>query len=306
MKKRVMQKTLIERQNEIENSKREAQSRQKQAFCIKEISDANKRYVNVMFSAMTSANDMTEDVQKASLAYQNTLKKYGYCEDDFNLKPLCDKCGDTCTVDSKPCECVWDKYVKNLRDECQLDLKAPFSFDDCHLEKVEDAWQRKSLENVYASMKKYIEKFPGVKYTTLVFSGGVGTGKTCLASAMARDVVEKGYAAKIFSAYEFNSLMLTTHTSPIAERNSLLHDVLTADMLLIDDFGTEPMLKNVTVEYLLLVLEERQSRGLCTLITTNLSGENLLNRYGERIYSRLSHKQHSLIIEMKGKDLRLS
>lgn len=76
-------------------------------------------------------------------------------------------------------------------------------------------------------------------------------------------------------------------------------------MLVIDDLGTEPMLKNVTVEYLLLVLEERQTRGRATVITTNLTGENILNRYGERIYSRLSHKQYSMMIEMKGNDLRL-
>ena len=89
------------------------------------------------------------------------------------------------------------------------------------------------------------------------------------------------------SAYEFNALMLKIHTSPIAERNALIHDVITADLLLIDDLGTEPMLKNVTVEYLLLVIEERQTKGRATLVTTNLDTDGILLRYGERIYSRL-------------------
>ena len=154
-------------------------------------------------------------------------------------------------------------------------------------------------------MQKYVEKFPNVKSINLLFTGGVGTGKTCLASAIATGVVEKGYCAKIMSAYEFNSLMLTVHTSPIAERNALMDDVLTSDLLVIDDLGTEPMLKRVTIEYLLLVIEERQAKGLATIITTNLDVERLLARYGERIYSRLSHKQHSMIIQFVGKDLRL-
>ncbi len=305
MKNRVMQNTLKQRSHQITQERQKAQARQEQAFAIKEISDANTAYVNAMFTAMSSADDMTDIVQKASLQYQNALKKYGFDEKDFELKPLCPICDDSGSHDGKPCDCIWDLYIENLKKECELDIKAPFTFDDCDLYRVSDGVQRKSLENVYDSMKKYVEKFPSSRRTTLVFSGGVGTGKTCLASAMANAVVQKGYAVKIFSAYEFNSLMLTTHTSPIAERNALLHDTLYADMLLIDDLGTEPMLKNVTVEYLLLVLEQRQSRGLATIITTNLNSDNLLNRYGERIYSRLSHKQNSLIIAMKGKDLRL-
>lgn len=305
MKNRVMQNTLKQRSHQIAQERQKAQARQEQAFAIKEICDANTAYVNAMFTAMSSADDMTDIVQKASLRYQNALKKYGFDEKDFELKPLCPICDDSGSHDGKPCDCIWDLYIENLKKECELDIKAPFTFDDCDLYRVGDGVQRKSLENVYDSMKKYVEKFPSSRRTTLVFSGGVGTGKTCLASAMANAVVQKGYAVKIFSAYEFNSLMLTTHTSPIAERNALLHDTLYADMLLIDDLGTEPMLKNVTVEYLLLVLEQRQSRGLATIITTNLNSDNLLNRYGERIYSRLSHKQNSLIIAMKGKDLRL-
>lgn len=305
MKNRVMQNTLKERSQQIAQEHQKAQARQQQAFAIKEISDANTAYVNAMFTAMSSADDMTDTVQKASLQYQNTLKKYGFDEKDFELNPLCPICEDSGTHDGKPCSCIWDMYIENLKKECELDIKASFTFEDCDLYRISDGVQRKSLENVYDSMKKYVEKFPTSRRTTLVFSGGVGTGKTCLASAMANAVVQKGYAVKIFSAYEFNSLMLTTHTSPIADRNALLHDTLSADMLLIDDLGTEPMLKNVTVEYLLLVLEQRQSRGLATIITTNLNSDNLLNRYGERIYSRLSHKQNSLIIAMRGKDLRL-
>ena len=62
----------------------------------------------------------------------------------------------------------------------------------------------------------------------------------------------------------------------------------------------------MTVEYLLLVLEERQNKGLTTIITTNFSPARLLNKYGERIYSRLSNKNCSRILEISGKDLRIN
>ncbi len=305
MKRRVMQKTLAERQKQIDAQRAKAQEIAKKAFETEEISRANKAYIDASFSAMTSDEDMSKTVEKSRLEYQKTLKKYGFCEEDFESKPSCPLCNDTGYVDGKVCSCVWDLFIKNLKEECQIDRRAKFSFEDCDLSKIKNKEQRALTDELYQSMKKYVDKFPPAKCKTLVFSGGVGTGKTCLASAMARAIVEKGYAVKFVSAYEFCSLMLTVHTSPIAERNALLHDVIACDMLVIDDLGTEPMLKNVTVEYLLLVLEERQTRGRATVITTNLTGENILNRYGERIYSRLSHKQYSMMIEMKGNDLRL-
>lgn len=300
-----MQKTLAERQQQIDAQNAKARAIADKAFAIDEISHANKAYIDATFAAMTSDEDVSKTVEKARLDYQKALKKYGFCEEDFESKPSCPLCNDTGYVDGKVCSCVWDLFIKNLKEECQIDERAKFSFDDCDLSKIKNQSQRIQTSELYDSMKKYVEKFPASKCKTLVFSGGVGTGKTCLASAMARAVVEKGYAVKFVSAYEFCSLMLTVHTSPISERNALLHDVLTCDLLVIDDLGTEPMLKNVTVEYLLLTLEERQTKGRATIITTNLSGENILNRYGERIYSRLSHKQYSMIIRMQGNDLRL-
>lgn len=305
MKRRVMQQTLAERRQQIDRQNAKAKAIADKAFAIDEISRANKAYIDATFMAIASGNDAPKAIENAHEIYQKALEKYGFCEDDFKSKPACPHCGDTGYCDGKVCSCVWDSFIKNLKIECQIDERAKFSFADCNLSAVKNKAQRTALDELYSSMKKYVDKFPAAKCRTLVFSGGVGTGKTCLASAMSRAVVEKGYAVKFVSAYEFCSLMLTVHTSPISERNALLHDVLTCDLLVIDDLGTEPMLKNVTVEYLLLTLEERQSRGLFSIITTNLSGENILNRYGERIYSRLSHKQHSMILELQGSDLRI-
>lgn len=305
MKDRVIRKTLSERRQKIENAKRLAALAAQKAFAVPEISEANKAYTAAVFDDMAKGVENSQNTQKARLAYQNALKKYGFDEKDFQYKPLCPICGDTGKADGKICQCAFDEYVKNLKIECELDKRAPFSFADCNLNNVKDEQEKQNLSKLYSSMQKYVEKFPAVKNVNLLFTGGVGTGKTCLASAIARGIVEKGYSAKIMSAYEFNSLMLTVHTSPIAERNTLMDDILTADLLVIDDFGTEPMLKRVTIEYLLLVIEERQAKGLATIITTNLDVERLLARYGERIYSRLSHKQHSMIIQFVGKDMRL-
>lgn len=304
MKNRVFKQTQQEHALRIEKEKTACAQRAKAALSVDEISKAQAEYTDAVFANIDGTNDAV--VAKALSKYQSALKKYGFDEKDFQYTPLCPVCNDTGNVSGKVCACIWNEYIANLEKECEIRKRAPFAFEDCDLEKVKDGNQRQSLCTLYESMKKYCEKFPASETSTMVFSGGVGTGKTCVASAIARAIVRKGYAAKVMSAYEFNSLMLKIHTSPVADRNALMHDVMRADLLVIDDLGTEPMLKNVTVEYLLLVIEERQSKGRATVITTNLDADGILYRYGERIYSRLSHKQHSKIIAMHGKDLRIN
>ena len=77
------------------------------------------------------------------------------------------------------------------------------------------------------------------------------------------------------------------------------------DVLFLDDLGSENKIKNVTNEYLYLVLNERMLNHKKTVITTNLNLAQIQDVYGERIFSRLMHKKHSLKIKMEGKDLRV-
>lgn len=305
MKKRVMDRVLKARRVKIERAQEQAQSLMAAAFAIPKISDAHAEYTKLSYQALAQNKPLDSPLITSALkAYRIALKEYGFNEDNFQYTPLCAICRDTGNDNGKLCKCVKDEYIAELKKECELDTRAAFSFDECNTQIIKSGNQKKAITQLYTKMREYAQKFPNVTYRNLIFSGGIGTGKTCLASATARACVERGYSAKIMSAYEFNSTMLTCHTSPISERNALLHDVIYADVFVLDDLGTEPMLRNVTMEYLLLVLEERLNGRRCTIITTNLSSEQLLNRYGERIYSRLSDKRNSLFIELQGDDLR--
>lgn len=305
MKERIIKKAMSLHQKDIEKQKTLMRDKLQKALSIDEISKAYSAYSNACFDDMTKGIENSEYAQNARLTYKNSLNKYGLCENDFEYTPHCPICNDTGNDNGKACKCIWDLYLKVLAEECEIDKKAKFSFEDCNLDAVADDAHRAELSKLYEKMKTYAKRYPVVKRNTIVFSGSVGTGKTCLASAMCRAIAQKGYCVKILSAYEFVSLMLKVHTSPISERNSLLNDVLTADVLFIDDLGTEPMLRNVTIEYLLLVLEERQNANKTTIITTNLNGKFLQDRYGERICSRLHHKQNAIQFDLQGNDLRI-
>ena len=81
--------------------------------------------------------------------------------------------------------------------------------------------------------------------------------------------------------------------------------LLETPLLLVDDLGTEPLMRNITVEYLFLLINERMEAGLSTMVTTNLNPAQILERYGERVCSRLFDRASALAIRLEGKDLRL-
>ena len=75
-------------------------------------------------------------------------------------------------------------------------------------------------------------------------------------------------------------------------------------MLMLDDLGSEPLMQNITVEQLFHLVNERQRRGLSTVISTNLTLPELKDRYTERIVSRLNDPKNCQIIVLEGRDLR--
>ena len=126
----------------------------------------------------------------------------------------------------------------------------------------------------------------------------------CDLYSSANALMEKGVSVCFVTAFEFNNLMLRYHTTSLAERAKYMDFLLDCDMLIIDDLGTEPVLKSVTKEYLYNVIDTRLSDGKKTMVTSNLNVEELMVRYGERTVSRMTNKTYSLARELCGDDLR--
>ena len=73
----------------------------------------------------------------------------------------------------------------------------------------------------------------------------------------------------------------------------------------LDDLGTEPMIPSITFEALFAVLNERGNAGRATALATNLGKAEILESYGERIFSRLFSQKGYSVIELRGNDLRI-
>ena len=304
IKRQAIEDALALKRQETDKKKAEEEKLLAAAFAVPEISAAHAKFVELQFEEGMRGSVPASEVAAARKAYSDALLKYGFDESKLGGAPSCPICKDAGVYAGKLCGCVFDKYVTCLAKLCGISLDAPIDFDSVDISKIVDEKQRAQFEKAKNWLKSYSKKLPSVKYRNLVLSGNIGTGKTTLATALARAAVERGKCALILSAYNLNDLFLKCHTSPIAERKYVLQDVMSADLLVIDDLGAEQILRNVTREYLLVLLEERVSKGLCTVVTTNLNAGGILARYHERIYSRLFDSANSMQLVLEGDDIR--
>ena len=66
------------------------------------------------------------------------------------------------------------------------------------------------------------------------------------------------------------------------------------------------MTQNITREYFFNLVENRLSHGLKTVISTNLTNQTLMQRYGEKVTSRILADRTSDVVMLKGEDIRLN
>ena len=128
-------------------------------------------------------------------------------------------------------------------------------------------------------------------------------GKTFLLNCIFERVTTRGFSAVRITAFRMFEAMRQQHIGN-DEKFTGFSDLIDAPLLLIDDLGTEPMMRNITVEYLFTLLNERAAAKRHTVVATNLTPAQLKERYGERVASRLLDRSLCAAVQLKGKDLR--
>ena len=132
--------------------------------------------------------------------------------------------------------------------------------------------------------------------------GGTGLGKTHLSSALAKRVIEKGNDVFYTGAIDlFSQFEIQRFKSYSNEPNELIERYFECDLLIIDDLGTE-MVNQFSVSTLYNLLNDRLSRRKPTLISTNLSNEEIQKKYTDRITSRMLGEYNVLVFV--GTDVR--
>lgn len=251
----------------------------------------------------TEINALHQKLDKLNRERSQVLARLGLNEADLAPQYYCKICEDSGYIDGKPCECL-DKAVKvAMANQSGLANKLSHTFATSDSEVVDSS---KSLAKAYALAQKYVEAFPTYKYPNLVFLGDVGSGKTYLLECIANALINKSHNVAFCTAFDLNQSILNSFNANNLEREAMLAPFFESELLIIDDLGSEPFLRNATVSNLFTVLNKRQTLNLPTIISTNLSMADIQDRYGDRVMSRIFNKRTNLTIQFTGKDLRLN
>jgi DNA replication protein DnaC len=161
--------------------------------------------------------------------------------------------------------------------------------------------QIKALEKA----KDYAANFD--KQTGLVFQGRPGLGKSHIAAAIAKEVIQRKYTCIFISLPRLmTELQATYNKNSQTTELELLKALQKVDLLILDDLGVERT-KNDDNGFSWAkrkIYEIVDSRiGQATIYTTNFSGKELLSMYGERDFSRMV--QNCQAIKMDGENYRL-
>lgn len=232
------------------------------------------------------------------------LRALGLSEDYLEEHYRCPICRDTGYVGDAParfCAC----FERRLAMEEQAGAQAMQTFETFNAAFVpEESGQRARLLEAKGLLEDFADRYPRARWRNIVLSGAGGLGKSFLLNCVYERVSSRGLPATRSTAYRVFDAMRKRHMGDDGGADAFAA-LLEVPLLLVDDLGTEPLMRNITVEYLFLLLNERMEAGLSTMVTTNLTPAQIQERYGERVCSRLFDRLSALTIKLEGKDLRL-
>ena len=233
------------------------------------------------------------------------LVEAGYPADYTDVKYDCPACSDSGYVGIKMCDCMKRALTLAGFESSGISrLLETQTFDNFSLDfYAEKPEIHRNMSGIFGYAKTYAEEFDPARSRNLLLMGGTGLGKTHLSSAIARRIIERGfdvfYVTAINMVSDFEAEQFGNHRGVRGEFTDKYFD---CDLLILDDLGTE-LTNQFTVSCLYNVLNMRINRRLPTVISTNLMQNELMQKYSERITSRILGEFQ--ILPFLGTDIRL-
>ena len=249
-----------------------------------------------IFSASVSGGDYKAkiaEIKEKNMALQKKraelLVANGYPADYSDVKYDCEKCGDTGFIENTMCSCMREALtLAGIENSGFSSLIREQSFENFSLDYYsKNIQQSEIMKRNRDYLVNYADTFNPKTSQSILMMGGTGLGKTHLSSSLARRVIEKGNdvfytgAIDLFSQFEIDRFKSYSN-----EPNELIERYFECDLLIIDDLGTE-MINQFSVSTLYNLLNDRLSRKKPTIISTNLSKDDIQKKYTDRITSRM-------------------
>lgn len=254
-------------------------------------------------------------IKEKNAFIKNLAKENNYLNPHFE----CKLCKDTGYVqkDGKTvmCNCLKQRifdvaYNKsnmgNLERENFSNFDIRYFSDKVNKEKYKsDISPKQNMLLIKEKVQSFIDNFDNIDEKNLIFTGTTGVGKTFLTNCIANEVLKQGknvlYQTAPVMFDEINEAKFGKEDS----KSDLLDNILTVDLLIIDDLGTEKVTDSKITELFTIIntrLLNQNHKITKTIISTNLNVDELFKTYTTRIGSRLAGTYRFL--RFFGDDLR--
>lgn len=277
---------------------------------LEEINSKLNNYAILLSKVILENNDekakkLKSDFDKLKIDKDNILKKLNLSEDLFTPDYECKLCNDTGYIvdendKSVLCNCIKQKLFDIKYNSSNIgDLnKENFSTFDLSLYSAEvnkDKFKanispKDNIANIKKIAEHFIENFDDPEEKNLLFIGNTGLGKTFLSNCIASELLKSNKTILYQSASSMLDSIIDYKFGKEDSSDNIYRNTLTVDLLIIDDLGTENINSLKFAELFNIIntrLLNQNNHITKTIISTNLSMENLFKNYDERIVSRL-------------------
>ena len=289
-----------------------------------EISLAGIRYARSLINESSSEESqaLLDEMNRLSQKREDLLRAnnipLNYLEPEFE----CSICQDRGYINregsSVTCSCYQKVYLERLYQVSYLidDGNTGFDFFD------ESFFSNKRDENRYSLdispkeqilaikdyCRNYARRFPE-DAPNLYFFGPTGTGKTFMAKSIGIELIKAGFSVLYLSATTLFPIIqqyrLNINRDGVSSEQAY-NNLITTNLLILDDLGTEPFSDSKYAE-LLTLLELRKAQDVNkiakTIISSNLDYKRLFQEYNERIASRIIGEFKAF--QFIGEDIRI-
>jgi len=238
------------------------------------------------------------------------LTQAGYRADYLELSYTCPDCKDTGYIGKEKCHCFKKAIIdymytqSNLQEILQKENFNTFSMDyysDSHIDPLTGRSSREAIQTAVRACQEFTQNFAKDGGNLLLY-GDTGVGKTFLTHCVAKELLDQTFSVIYFTASQLFDIFAKKQFEKDEDAARDYEHIYDCDLLLIDDLGTE-FANGFTISQMFVCLNERLLRGKSTMISTNLSLDDLNNMYSERVFSRITSAY--TVLRITGDDIRI-
>ena len=260
-------------------------------------------------------NTLNSEIQKLKKEKRDILQLMNLDENYLKPKYECPLCNDTGYIitesSNNMCNCLKQELLNLEHNSSNLNKLDKENFSTFNLNKYSNKIDfekyninispQENMKNILKIVKKFIFNFDNPDEKNLLFTGNTGLGKTFLSNCIANEILQMNKTV----LYQTAPIMLDSIIDYRFNRTDgdIYKHILNVDLLIIDDLGTESINSMKFTELFNIINSRILSNNTKTLISTNLSVNELLKNYDERIFSRFAGNYN--ICKFFGDDIRL-